>query len=250
MVLIRTMKYSYQSAVKHSYLLIAESIEKGRRYKQFVELARRLINSYSGLLRSERLDIFNAVETVYKQARHLTASGKWKNLLARRTQYDTVLSACRRAAASKDVRAKFDSFYQALENGYIFFLCSEHYNCAKDHKPYQGKLYVDEGWRLHCPSEQVADILGYIENRKIKTVQEVTGKPIWLCTRPYCRHKLIPVDTFTVLNTSFSILRRKYLKTVREVYSPFNYDAFRSEVYAMLNSAIPCEEFQRIARKR
>ena len=243
-------RYEYQALVKQGFLLIAKSLDSGMTNKAFRDECRRLINSYAGLVRSERLDILDAMLSVYRAARHYVTNGKWKDLLARKSRYDTITSACRRAAASRDIRAKFDSFYQALENGYIFFLCTEHYNCAKDHKPYQGKLYIDAGWRLHCNENQVADILGYIQNRKIMTVQKVTGKPIWLCTRPYCRHKLIPVDTPTVLGSSFAILKRKYLKMTREVYTPYNYDEFRKEVYTMLNKAIPCKEFARIANKK
>ena len=63
-----------------------------------------------------------------------------------------------------------------------FALCSRHDDCAKDHESYQGKVYVHE-WALSDP-----DIRKWCEENDIKTVEWVTGKPVWMVTRPNCRH--------------------------------------------------------------
>lgn len=63
-----------------------------------------------------------------------------------------------------------------------FCLCSRHDDCAKDHKDWQGKIYVKE-WALKDP-----EIRKWCDERGIKTVEWVTGRPVWMTTRPNCRH--------------------------------------------------------------
>lgn len=63
-----------------------------------------------------------------------------------------------------------------------FCLCSRHDDCAKDHEPYQGKLYVKK-WALRYP-----EIKGFCQSNGIKTVEWAIGKPVWMTTRPNCRH--------------------------------------------------------------
>lgn len=71
----------------------------------------------------------------------------------------------------------------------IFYLCSEHGDCAKDHLDYQGKVYVDENWSsLDLTPEQKIEIEKYIKLNNIMSFQGICGKPVWLFTRPNCRH--------------------------------------------------------------
>ena len=58
----------------------------------------------------------------------------------------------------------------------VFYLCSYHEKPGKDHKEYQGKMYVDRYWRstmkghpeLHWLEEPIA---AYIRNHNVLTVQ-------------------------------------------------------------------------------
>lgn len=63
-----------------------------------------------------------------------------------------------------------------------FCVASRHDDCAEDHEAYQGKIYVKR-WALRYD-----EIREYCERNGIKTVEWVTGKPVWLTTRPNCRH--------------------------------------------------------------
>lgn len=85
-----------------------------------------------------------------------------------------------------------------------FFLCSWHDDPALDHKDLQGKIFVDEKW-----PKRNKKIAAYIKNHNIMTVQEAMGPPHYLITRPYCRHWLIPVSTYTVLHNSLVAIRRQ-----------------------------------------
>lgn len=96
-------------------------------------------------------------------------------------------------------------------NGYIkesrdlgkwIYLASSHNDCAKDHLPYQGKLYFDD----KAPN----DVKEYCEKRGMKTIQWVMGDPVWFITRPNCRHffKSLPIDA--VKDYSIKELTRRY----------------------------------------
>jgi len=90
-------------------------------------------------------------------------------------------------------------------NKKIFYLCSSHDDCAKDHKNYQGKLYVDANWQSICPEAK-----DFINKHKIKTYQWVINKPVWLLTRPHCRHYMTSLTLNEVLNNSVNDLINKY----------------------------------------
>ena len=62
-----------------------------------------------------------------------------------------------------------------------FYLCSSHADSAKDHAPYQGKVYIDD----NCNDDKC---LALARKYKMKSYQWVIGKPIWMVTRPNCRH--------------------------------------------------------------
>lgn len=101
----------------------------------------------------------------------------------------------------------------------IFYLCSYHEKPGKDHKEYQGKVYVDRFWRAamkeHPELHWLEDpIEAYIRNHSVLTVQEVTnGKP-YLLTRPYCKHFLIPINTWDILTSSVSAIKREHPEAV------------------------------------
>ena len=65
--------------------------------------------------------------------------------------------------------------------GRWYYLASSHNDCAKDHKPYQGKIYVDE----KAPEKYKQ---GY------KTIQWVLDSPAYFVTRPNCRHFFVSIE--------------------------------------------------------
>lgn len=93
----------------------------------------------------------------------------------------------------------------------IFYLASQHKDSASDHKPYQGKMYIDEKWRSVIKDiEQIKEIEKYISKNSIKTVQWVMGKPVWFITRPNCRHYFTALSVDEVLSTSKTKLLKKH----------------------------------------
>lgn len=85
----------------------------------------------------------------------------------------------------------------------IFYLCSAHNDCAKDHQEYQGRLYVDRNWKYQIRDVDIRTLIEkFIAKKHILTLQEVvSGKP-YLITRPHCRHFIRGITLENVLNKS------------------------------------------------
>jgi hypothetical protein len=77
----------------------------------------------------------------------------------------------------------------------VFWICSRHDDCAKDHVAWQGRYYVSEDWQSICLPEDRTRISGIIRKRGIMPLQWVEGSPVWLMTRPNCRHYFESVPT-------------------------------------------------------
>lgn len=104
---------------------------------------------------------------------------------------------------------------EVLSSKAIFFACSSHGNPGEDHKEYQGKIYVDRFWRKKMsasPEWMIKAVEKYINKHQTISVQKIAGPPVYLGTRPYCRHKFIPLDTRTVLTTAADQLIPKFRK--------------------------------------
>lgn len=98
------------------------------------------------------------------------------------------------------------------KEGKHFVLISSHNDCAKDHKDYQGKIYVDSKAKL--TKEERA----YVEKNNIKTFQWVIGTPVYLITRPNCRHyfKAIAFSEIGKVSLHSEIGDREVMQTPRE----------------------------------
>lgn len=78
--------------------------------------------------------------------------------------------------------------------GIIFYLASEHPDCADDHKDYQGKIYIKDSWRtIIKQKELIPKIEAFINQKRIMTIEKAIAQPIWLSTRPNCRHYFTPI---------------------------------------------------------
>ena len=90
----------------------------------------------------------------------------------------------------------------------IFWACSKHENCANDHEAYQGKIYIDEKWKsVTNPKDKrlISRIEDYIKQNNIQTIQSVIDDPVWLTTRPNCRHRFKSLTAEEVLSNRFTL---------------------------------------------
>lgn len=88
-------------------------------------------------------------------------------------------------------------------NKVVFWLCSQHSDCADDHIDYQGKLYYDVNYRsFNMPNELLQKISAFISANKLLSIQAVKDNKPFLTTRPNCRHYFQPLSTTQALGTS------------------------------------------------
>lgn len=112
---------------------------------------------------------------------------------------------CNKIKSRVHVREQREEIKTSRANGIVFYQCSKHNNCAPDHKDYQGKIYVDRYWRSIL-GEEKTPVLHYIQSEHIHTIQWVMGNPVWMTTRPYCKHRLVGIDTDRVLLGDIPVL--------------------------------------------
>lgn len=96
-----------------------------------------------------------------------------------------------------------------LDTPKVFYLCSEHRDCAKDHLHLQARIYIDEKW-ANVVTKDKDKIESYIIEHNTMTLQEVTHRPYWLITRPHCRHYFKAIPTDQVLTKGVKKLILKY----------------------------------------
>ena len=248
-VLVTTKKqnYNYKRYVKKCLVYIARAIEQGFSLKKISEGLREIVNSYEGLTVFERYDLYSNAYTV---ARAAQSSQDWKKRLAMRRSYDQILKSSRRVMKQQNLRMKKAGIRAMLqEEKNIFFVCSKHSSPAEDHKDYQGRIYVDRFWRKKVSGSQYYSVQSYIKNRNVMTVQEVMGAPVYMTTRPYCKHYFIPVATSTVLHQSEKKTVEEFGTVQTKPYTTYDYFKLRTSVYEKLNQIVPCKDFDRMSIK-
>lgn len=81
----------------------------------------------------------------------------------------------------------------ARESGIFCWICDTYTDSAPDHADYQGKKYISEDWTSMCKPEDVNRIQDYIDANNILTKEYIENEPVYLTTRPNCRHVLMPI---------------------------------------------------------
>lgn len=94
----------------------------------------------------------------------------------------------------------------------VFYMTSMHSNPAKDHAPWQGVIFVDRFWKRTLSDDVSTQkkVAAYIRNHNTLTVQEICKAPVYMITRPYCKHFFIPLSTTEVLGASVNKIRKNH----------------------------------------
>lgn len=137
-----------------------------------------------------------------------------------------------------------------------FWICSSHAKPAKDHADHEGKLYYNQDWMddQNQDPELKARALRIIRSRKMISIQEITGAPVYLVTRPNCKHFFIPVEIDEVVGRSNKQLLKEH-KGYMPDESPISYETRqyrayydRLKVLQELRSITPCDELEKDVR--
>lgn len=152
-------------------VIASSKVIKHERVKAIVEAISRNINQRTGALNSPP-------KVVYSNGREVS--------------FRTYMEMSSRTVIQNLATEKLNNSTDQL--GIIFYLASEHADCADDHANYQGKIYVKRNWEtIIKQAELVPRIREFINSKQLMAIEDVIEKPIWLTTRPNCRHYFIPI---------------------------------------------------------
>lgn len=100
----------------------------------------------------------------------------------------------------------------------IFYLSSHHAKPAKDHEFWEKKLYYDRYWKDAVKGkytqEEIQEVERYIKSKSLYSVQWSTGFPVYLITRPYCKHYFVPVPTEEVMHSNLRRINKNHPESV------------------------------------
>lgn len=114
----------------------------------------------------------------------------------------------------------------------VFYICSWHEDSEKLHAEYQGKIYVDRFWRSILAGDEAMQkkVQAYIRNHNTMTVQDVIKGPVYLITRPYCRHFLVGLSNEEVLGNSVNKLKERVIVRGNETDYKKKFYRFRKKI--------------------
>lgn len=195
--------------------------EASRLWIMCVELYNRLAR----LVKSKRTD----KEVVYK---------------AIKKELPFVEKTCNGLVKDIEERNKREYMHGLLSTG-IFYLCSYHEDCAKDHVDYQGKIYVSTDWESRCTDEKIRyKVRSYIRNHDCMTVEEVCDSPVYMVRRPNCRHYFIRVSVEEVLHGSVKKLLVSHKMVKKRKYRS-DADKRRLRILKELKKVCPCDKMDK-----
>ena len=131
-----------------------------------------------------------------------------------------ISSTIRNYIAKRKLRIIADYINSCRKEGRYYYLCSSHDDCALDHENYQGLIYRDNA----CPGAYY--LSGY------RDIQWVMDHPVYMITRPYCRHYFVGITYDEAKQGNIEALKRKYRTHTRIGNRKFRTPAVRNtELY-------------------
>jgi hypothetical protein len=111
----------------------------------------------------------------------------------------------------------------------VFYIANVFGDSADDHADWQGKIYYDERYKSFGLSN-IDEISKFIRQEKLRSVQWVRDKPVYLTTRPNCRHTLTPISIQQAMNVEPNTLLNA-LNLKRGTYKDEKYKQTQEQRY-------------------
>lgn len=194
---------------------IKRNIKHGKGVITTSAVVKKMIKNLDGFNVREKYAMYKAS---LKTIRLAVLKGKeWSG--PNNTQYRDFHGKISNACEHRNARNRTETVQDELRAGRtlqgmygIFFLCSSHNMPAPDHKDFQGKVYIDRFWRktVGFNARLITAIEKYISDYSIRTVQDICDAPVYMITRPHCKHFFIPLATNEVLDYSPNEVRKKH----------------------------------------
>lgn len=164
------------------------------------------LEAFWGIFKSRYTLMFRSTYSALKKT-----DSEYDKKLAER--YDVVYDVMDRTVLSRieseknqmaDVieRRRKGSELDKLMSSGVFYLCSSHVKPAKDHAEWEGKIYVSASWEARIGPDEHDQVKEFIDQNDIRTIEWVTGDPVYMCTRPNCKHYFTSISVQDALNRS------------------------------------------------
>lgn len=152
-------------------------------------------------------------------------------------KYSTGINKIQEHADSRSRKMKLAQEMRAHRaEGGVFYLLSSHSNPALGHAPYQGQIFVDRFWKSTTDGDK--RIQAYIRNHDTQTVQQIMKAPVYMITRPYCKHYFVSLDTEEVLNNGLKKVRQNHPEAqvrTHNINYRKKYYRLRGQIHTVLN---------------
>lgn len=152
-------------------------------------------------------------------------------------KYSTGINKIQEHADSRTRRNNVSEMMrQHRAEGGVFYLLSSHSNPALGHAPYQGQIFVDRFWKSTTDGDK--RVQAYIRNHDTQTVQQIIKAPVYMITRPYCKHFFIELDTEEVLNNGLKKVRQNHPEAqvrTHNINYRKKYYRLRGQIHTVLN---------------
>lgn len=170
----RLTNVAYKTYTKQ--VKIIDQVQKANLYPQATEIDKL----YDAIKRQTAKGIENGLKVVYRNQRQMTFKS-YMEMNVRTTLHQSV------GQQQEEVGALVNQ---------IFYFCDSFSDSAPDHAPYQARYYYNE--RANIPKE----VMDYIQTNNIESMQSIKGAPVYLTTRPNCRHNFHSVPTDEAMGVS------------------------------------------------
>lgn len=198
-------------------------IELSKLQKQSLIGFRKVVDDISGKITYKKKvfsgdELFKTINHAYDVGVEKMGKVVYRN--KRKVSYKAYMEMNVRTTMQQEaLQYQFDT---AKSLGVIFYICSYHGDCAPDHAPYQGKIYVDKDWQSMIPKDLISKVGEFIASKEMMFIQDVRDVKPFLTTRPNCRHTFRPITIDQAMNTSVDDLLNK-LKMKKGSYDANKY---------------------------
>lgn len=192
---IKTLQVLYKN-------LLDENLNLQKAYKEIVSVL-----NHDEIDLNIKVNYFNLSKKILEKKKNNPSLDPFLLLCSSKAYEKTkkIMNATIKREQGREIKEEIANFVKEnRKSRHIFYLVSYHSDCATDHIPYQGKMYVDRTG-LTQDEKIEADKHGVIAS-----FQEIIGAPVWLITRPNCRHYFVVLTLDEIKGKTNSELLRKY----------------------------------------
>lgn len=199
--------------LKYNLLLISYSgiVER----KEYKEIQKKLFKETINFEQSKRLKVKRLYRTCWKIVKQIKRKTDFillpinrhnevSRLLIENKNLNLLDKEINEIVRTKETEEKEEIIKETLSEDKPFILVSWHKDSANDHIEWQGKIYVNEDLLNEPKVKEIA------EQRKMQTFQWLIGEPVYMITRPNCRHYFQPLSVKEVEDNSAQSLLKKY----------------------------------------